>query len=409
MESNISMYTLNQCAKCSNCTANCPVVRVNNDFPGPKALGADWLRLSLNKETYSQYPEGIDYCSNCKNCEIACPSGVPVASLNQLTKALKMKKEGFGIRERIFANPRLLGKFAVNFSSIVNTLSGIKFLRRIGEKLFRISASIPFPAYARSSFTSWYRGYKQKVEEKAKKVVYFPGCFTEYNKPEVGAALVRILNHFNYEVIVPEFKCCGQPAIGNGALDSAKEFAIFNLNQLQEYIDNGYPILFSCPSCLLTFKEEYSSVLEIKDAEKFVSHYYDACEFLTTLDLTEEEFQGKWLAGKYAYHEPCHLKASGIGTPGLELLNLISTEKIKSLEAGCCGLSGSYGLKAEKEPVALAIGQKLNHAVKKTAAEMLITECGMCGVQLNYISGLPVYHPLELLAQTIDNKITKKC
>ncbi|GAV25369.1 sn-glycerol-3-phosphate dehydrogenase subunit C [Carboxydothermus islandicus] len=404
MLKDISLETLNHCAKCSTCTANCPVAKVNPDFPGPKAVGPDWLRLSLNAETKVDYPEGIEYCSNCKNCEIACPSGVPVASLNQLTRAEKLKKKGFRLREKLFANPRLLGRIAVNFAGLVNFFTKIKIFRLIGKTLFGISENISFPAYAHKSFSRWFGSYRQKVNKPKNKVVYFPGCFTEYNKPEVGEALVKILNRLNYEVIVPEFKCCGQPAIGNGRLDTAQEFAHFNLSQLKKYVKDGTPVLFSCPSCLLTFKEEYGGLLGIEEAREFVPYFYEAGEFLRGLQEIDKLLECEPIEGKYAYHEPCHLKASGVGTPGLELLNEVAVNKIVPLDAGCCGLSGSYGLKAEKEPITEAIGQNLKKAIDRHAPEALVTECGMCGVQLNNVSGLPVYHPLELLAE----KITKE-
>ena len=401
MLNEIKKETLNQCAKCSTCTANCPVVKVHPDFPGPKAVGPDWLRLSLNGETKKEFPEGIEYCSNCKNCEIACPSGVPVASLNQLTRAKKLKKERFRLREKLFANPRFLGKIAVIFAPLVNFFTRVKLFRQMGKSLFGFSANLPFPAYASKSFSSWFGNFKQKATEPKNKVIYFPGCFTEYNKPQVGEALVKILNHLNYEVIVPEFKCCGQPAIGNGRLDDAKQFAHFNLSQLKKYAKDGTPVLFSCPSCLLTFKEEYVNLLGIEEALEFVPYLYEAGEFLAEhLEVTKLLADEK-IAGKYAYHEPCHLKAAGVGTPGLSLLNEVAVNKVVPLDAGCCGLSGSYGLKAEKEPVTEAIGQNLQKAINRNNPEALITECGMCGVQLNNVSGLPVFHPLELLAEKI--------
>ncbi|GAV21895.1 anaerobic glycerol-3-phosphate dehydrogenase subunit C [Carboxydothermus pertinax] len=397
---NINEETLNQCAKCSTCTVNCPVVKVNPAFPGPKASGPDWLRLSLNGETKNEFPEGIEYCSNCKNCEIACPSGVPVAALNQLTRAAKLKKEGSGLREKLFANPRFLGKIAVNFSGIINFFTRIKILRLIGKSFFGISANIPFPPYAPISFSRWFKGYQQKVTKAAKKVVYFPGCFAEYNKPETGKALVKILNALDYEVVVPEFKCCGQPAIGNGRLEEAKQFAFHNINELKKYVKDGMPVLFSCPSCLLTFKEEYGGLLGIEEAKEVVPYLYDAGEFLGCLEF-EDILESKALRGKYAYHEPCHLKAAGVGTPGLDLLNEVMVDTVMPLDAGCCGLSGSYGLKAEKEPITMAIGENLKVAIKKINPEALVTECGMCGVQLHNVSGLRVYHPLELLASNL--------
>ncbi|TFH43778.1 MAG: 4Fe-4S dicluster domain-containing protein, partial [Chrysiogenales bacterium] len=69
--------SFDQCIKCTVCTIYCPVARVTHLFPGPKQSGPDTERLRIKD------PELVDaslkYCSNCKRCETACPSGVQIA------------------------------------------------------------------------------------------------------------------------------------------------------------------------------------------------------------------------------------------------------------------------------------------------------------------------------------------
>ena len=49
---------------------------------------------------------------------------------------------------------------------------------------------------------------------------------------------------------------------------------------------------------------------------------------------------------RIGYHQPCHLKAQQIGSPGLELLREIPGVEVVDLAAGCCGMAGTFGMKA---------------------------------------------------------------
>lgn len=394
------MDALNHCLKCSICVDSCPVTKVDLRFPGPKQLGVDLLRIA--QETGEQPSAAVDYCSNCKTCETVCPSGVHIATLNQLAKS-KLPKSRLGLREMIFSDPSQLGKLIHIWPQAGNLATRLSPIKYLMEKVIGISAQASMPVYSTKSFSKFLRKYKPVYSQTPKKVLYFPGCFTQYNKPETGISLVRILAKLNYKVIVPDFKCCGQPSISNAYLKDTRKFADHNLIMIKEHLKKGMPMLFTCPSCLLTFKEEYQNILGMEGFLQYNVAMMDAGQFL----LEHKEQIKMLLAHKekpklnLVYHEPCHLKASGQGTPGLAILNHIARLNINPLEAGCCGMSGSYGLKAEKQWIAQKIGNNVKGAITAYNAQAVVSECGMCTVQINYLTGLPVYHPLELLSEMI--------
>ncbi|HHV64626.1 MAG TPA: anaerobic glycerol-3-phosphate dehydrogenase subunit C [Peptococcaceae bacterium] len=393
------MDALNNCLKCSICVDSCPVTRVDPRFPGPKQLGVDRLRIA--QETGEQPNPAVNYCSNCKTCETVCPSGVLVGTLNQLTKG-DLPRKGLGLREIIFSNNSILGKLMHIWPQAGNLITALPPVRKIMEKTVGIAAQAPMPAYSKTTLRKSLKGYQPVFTQTPKEVLYFPGCFTQYNKPEVGMALVKILAKLNYKVIIPEFKCCGQPSISNARLKDTRRFAEANLRILKQYLKPGMALLFSCPSCLLTFKEEYKNILGMEEYTEFSSAMLDAGEFLLK---HEKQLAGLISASgknilKLAYHEPCHLRASGLGTPGLSLLKQFGLD-ITPLEAGCCGLSGSYGLKTEKHGIAEEIGMNLKKAIAASNYREVVTECGMCSVQIKHLTKLPTSHPLELLAMML--------
>ena len=74
------------CIACTTCVVQCPVAQATTNFLGPRMIGPAYERfrlLGLAEE------ESLHYCANCKNCDIACPQGVPISSLNMMGSAAK--------------------------------------------------------------------------------------------------------------------------------------------------------------------------------------------------------------------------------------------------------------------------------------------------------------------------------
>ena len=75
--------TADHCIACTCCIANCPVTEATRAFAGPKLTGPAHSRMKFAEDDIER---SLEYCSNCKNCEITCPSGVRVATLNMLQR-----------------------------------------------------------------------------------------------------------------------------------------------------------------------------------------------------------------------------------------------------------------------------------------------------------------------------------
>jgi glycerol-3-phosphate dehydrogenase subunit C len=95
---------------------------------------------------------------------------------------------------------------------------------------------------------------------------------------------------------------------------------------------------------------------------------------------------------------PCHLAALGIGRPGVRLLRLIPELKIEIIEAGCCGLAGTYGFQRKNYNLSVAAGSRLSKALRDERLQAGATECATCKMQMEAMSGKSVWHPLVLLA-----------
>jgi len=387
-------YALDNCIKCSICTTRCPVARVSERFAGPKQNGPDLERFRL-QGLAAAHPS-IDYCSNCKNCDLACPSGVEISAMNCRAKGESVSAQGASPRDRLLALPELAGKAGCAARRLFNLAARLKPLRGLGEKLIGINAEMTLPAFAPKTFNKLY--YASRPAPLDRKAVYFPGCHVNYHKPLVGMSLVRVLERNGIQVIPGNFQCCGLPLISAGMLSQAQKLARNNLDKVQKYLDRGYPVITSCPSCSLALRKEYRDLFEMDADGGIGSRVYDIFEYLGEMDHKgdlDTNFQR--LPVRAGYHQPCHLKAAGCGSPSLEILRIIPGFQVTDLDAGCCGLAGSYGFKKEKYRISMEIGREVFCAVDAAGVSQIITECGMCGLQISHGTGAEVLHPVQVL------------
>jgi glycerol-3-phosphate dehydrogenase subunit C len=101
--------------------------------------------------------------------------------------------------------------------------------------------------------------------------------------------------------------------------------------------------------------------------------------------------------GKYAYHQPCHLFALGIGQPGVDVLKDRFNINIIPLNAGCCGLAGTFGMQKKNSALSQAISENLRRELGRKNYETVITECSVCAMQIEHISRSKTQHPIKLI------------
>ncbi|MDP4128231.1 MAG: anaerobic glycerol-3-phosphate dehydrogenase subunit C [Bacillota bacterium] len=401
---------LDACIKCSACTAQCPVAAVYPLFPGPKSAGPDVERFRL--EGLAMDMGSLNYCSNCKTCEVTCPSGVRITEMilrarekSQQTGQKDGKTTQRRIRDLILGRAEYLGKLGTVWPGMTNAVLGVQLVRGLMERTLGISQLAPLPAYKPKFRGSTGKRLGQKT------VVYFPGCFATYNDSLTGRAVVKVLEHNGYDVSVPPFHCCGVPLQANGHFHEGRENVRKNLVLMEPYLQAKVPVITACTSCSLALKEEYpKEEASILGTERIGHQAYDLFEFLWELHERgelREEF--KQVTVSLGYHAPCHLKAQGIGTPSLRLLRLIPGVNVNDLDAGCCGLSGSFGFKQERYKLAMQIGNPLFSCVKGCVTqgkfETMLTECGGCQVQIQHGSGVEAKHPIWILMQAYGLKL----
>lgn len=383
-----------RCVTCTACVVQCPVTMMDRKFSGPKMLGPAMERFRLFDEEDNP---SLEYCSNCKNCDITCPSGVPISTLNMIAKGKQYQRKGHRLRDWILSHGEVMGKMAAKLPWAAN-LGMNMGLSRLMMAQIGISRQAPMPAYASRTFGEAFRQLRQQPREE--KVVFFPGCYIEYNDPEVGVDLVKLLNLAGVEVVVPEgFRCCGSPLVTGGYLDEAEQNVKKNAEIMEFWTSQGVPVLTCCTSCSLMLKQENRELFPVPGLENIAARIYDSTEYVADLIAAGRLALPRATAQeRYLYHAPCHLRAQGIGSPSLELLQQCGVA-VEDADAGCCGISGNYGFRDDRYEVAMAVGEKLFQRVKGSGVRTVLSDCGTCRLQIGHGSGAKTAHPISILCK----------
>ena len=387
------LASIDKCTTCTTCVAHCPVVAATRVFNGPKLTGPSSERFRLFSKAEI---EALDYCSNCKNCDISCPCGVQVAALNMLARGAHCREQRPPLRDWVLSHGHRMAGLAGVFPHALVRLGMTNPLTRRLLDLFGVDRRAPLPVFAPKRFSALFQALPALRADK--KVAFFPGCYIEDYDPGIGMDLVWFLRQAGYEVLIPQFSCCGLPLVANGFLDQAATCARYNTLAFRDYVAQGIPILTSCPSCGLMLTQEYAELFpDLPGLERVAALVQDACAFVAALlDADELKLDFRTSPTRLIYHPPCHLRAQGLGKPGFELLRRLGA-RIEDAQAGCCGIAGSYGFKKGKYDVAAEVGSALFTAVRESEAPWALTECGTCQLQLRHHTSAQVRHPLSWL------------
>ena len=404
---NISENNFEQCVKCTVCTVYCPVLEVNPDYPGPKQSGPDGERMRLKDPHF--YDESLKLCLNCKRCEIACPNGVKIGDIIQSAR-IKHSKQKPKIRDMIMANTDIVGTVASTFAPIVNATVALKPMRRVMDATLRIDHHRIFPKYSGEKFETWHKKHAAPFQDQYQKhVSYFHGCYVNYNFPQLGKDLVKIMNAAGYGVhLLEKEKCCGVALISNGLINQATKQARHNVRSFtKSIVEQKRPVISTSSTCIFTVRDEYPHLLgveneEIRDsselATRFLFRLIDAGE----LKLVFKKDYKK----RIAYHTPCHMEKLGWSIYSTSLLKMIPGLDFVELESRCCGIAGTYGFKKENYETSQGVGQPLFEQIEASEVDYVSTDCETCKWQVEMSTSRKVQHPISILADALDVEAT---
>nr|WP_246632400.1 heterodisulfide reductase-related iron-sulfur binding cluster [Pseudonocardia nigra] len=349
--------------------------------------------------------EALDLCLMCKACKSECPLSVDMATLKSEALHHAHQLHGTPARSRVFAGIRALNRLGAATAPLSNLPGRVPALRRMLGARLGIAPQRPLPTFTRRTLPRWFRGRPRPVVPGSRgPLTLLADSFTSFTEPAVGIAAVELLERAGWDVRLEDGGCCGRAAFSKGMLDQAKRQASGLLDALT---GTSGPIAGVEPSCLLTLRDEHRALLgddprvtDVGGRARLVDDLL--VEAIDDGALTLRD--GSWPAGKrILFHGHCHQKAE-VGTAAtVALLKRIPGAEVVELDAGCCGMAGSFGFEAEHYDVSMSVGEdRLFPAVRAEPQDTIVAATGVsCRQQIAHGTTRRAHHPVEPIRAAI--------
>lgn len=308
--------------------------------------------------------ETLRLCLSCKACKTECPTNVDVAHYKAEYLAHSFTKaNGAPLQARLFSAIRTLNRVGSALAPISNWIAGAPPTRLVNRALAGVSTRRSIPVFRRSLLRQM-RGHRDGLPPDAPVVALFADCFTTWNEPDVGIAAIRVLGAFGYRVRIVDAGCCGRPHISSGLLADAQRVVRATAASLRRAMEGADALLVCEPSCLSAITDDWQD-LRVDGVAGRDDHRADLAD---TSRLVEQFLDERWddhprrpsfarPGGDVLLHAHCHQRALWGAESSAAMLRHIAGDRLRILDATCCGMAGSFGYTADRYDLSMRIGE----------------------------------------------------
>jgi len=319
-------------------------------------------------------------------------------------------RHGMSMQARAFGSAAATAAIGSFFAPIANAISATAIGKRIVEQAVGLDRRRSLPRWTRNTLRKAAKGSGIGDQGSGIRALLFADTFTNYADPEIGLAAIDVMNAAGISTQLAPNVCCGRPLISQGRLEEARRLAASNVHALFDAADRGQAIVFVEPSCLSAIREDAPDLLrgELQRRARVVAgHAVLFEEFLEA----ECASGGATLAlrpgpAEVLLHPHCHQRSMGLAAPAKALLSRIPSAAVIDLDAGCCGMAGSFGYSRDHYDVSVAIAERklLPAARAIKPGSVLVAGGTSCRHQVADLAGVEAIHPAILLKSLLEER-----
>ncbi|MGE0815679.1 MAG: FAD-binding and (Fe-S)-binding domain-containing protein [Vicinamibacterales bacterium] len=347
--------------------------------------------------------EALDLCLACKGCKGECPVHVDMATYkaeflsHYYERHLRPRSaHAFG---QIGTWARLVARLGLQ--RFVNTAAAFPPARALLRAASGMAPARALPAFAPRTFRQWFGARRPPAGAGRPPVLLWPDTFNDHFHPDVLEAATLVLEHMGFDVRLPPGPlCCGRPLYDYGLLKEARRHLRGILDALRADVAAGTPLVGLEPGCVSVFRDELANLFPGTPA-----HERPAMQtFAEFLDRHADRLAGVRLDRQAVVHGHCHHKAlvgEGCDRRVLERAGV----RAAFLDAGCCGMAGSFGFEAAHYETAMAVGERvLLPAVRAATVDTLIVADGFsCREQIAQSTDRRALHLAQVVWMAIED------
>jgi FAD/FMN-containing dehydrogenase/Fe-S oxidoreductase len=377
----------------------CPSYRATRDEAHLTRGRANALRLALTGQlgadamAADEMADAMALCVSCKACRRECPTGVDMAKLKIEVTAARTERVGLKWRDVLVADLPRYAPYVSRVPMLANLRNHLPPLRWLMQRAVGISAHRPLPRWR------WDR-FRDSEAAPRGEVYLLADTFNRYFEPENLRAALKVLAAAGYRAMVPKTGgrplCCGRTWLAAGMVDKAREEA----RRTMAHMPLDLPVIGLEPSCLMTLRDEFRSLLPGPETDRFAARSMLLSEFI---GQENPKLALRPMPGTARVHGHCHQKAFGVFPDTLAMLRRIPGLSAEPIASSCCGMAGTFGYQQETEAVSRAMAEGgLLQAVRAAAADDLIVADGTsCRHQIRDLSGREAVHSVRLMERAL--------
>jgi Fe-S oxidoreductase len=335
-------------------------------------------------------------CVSCKACRRECPTGVDMAKMKIEVLAARAGRHGVKLRDRLVAELPRYAAGASRLAPLLNLRNRLAPFRLLSERWLGLSGKRSLPEWRRDVFRDSEAG---RAPAPKGDVLLLADTFNRYFEPENLRAAIRVLAAAGYRAVLPAAPgrplCCGRTYLAAGMVDRARAEAQRTLDALQ----GGLKVIGLEPSCLLTLRDEFRSLLPGPASDDLAGRAMLLSEFLAK----QPPMALRELPGVAHVHGHCHQKSFGAFPDALAALGRIPGLQVKPVASSCCGMAGAFGYQAETHDVSVAMAERdLIPAIRAAgAADIIVADGTSCRHQIRDLSGREALHSVRVLDRAL--------
>ncbi len=353
--------------------------------------------------------ESLSLCLSCKACKAECPSAVDLARLKVEFLHQYYKQRRRPLRDYLFGYIEVFGRLGQILPGLANRLLAGKAAPYV-FRMVGISPERQLPTLGRPVRLSIRHGQDEDV-------VLLTDPLSEYFETGLIADAIRVLGKAGCQVHRLPVVGAGRTKYSKGFLPAAARHGNRLIKAIEAIDPNGVMAIIAIePSELAMLRDDLSVLLPDRAGVWAVAaRSYSLEEFLIRPDQ-----YGKTRASKISARQPgpavllhghCQEKAlpaladgfaSGVSA-ARGLLELLGMD-VTMVEAGCCGMAGSFGYEVEHVHISEQVAElAVLPAVRARKPDQIVVAAGAsCRAQVDALTDTMALHPVSVLASLSD-------